>query len=456
MQKTTVTLSYDSGFYKTLFKIALPIVMQNFIAASLNMVDTVMIGEVGEAEIAAVGIANQFFFLFTLIIMGIYSGCGIFISQFWGNRDEKNIKRILGLSLITGVGIAIIFTITALFMPEKIMQIFNKDPHVISLGAKYLRVVCLSYILTSVTFAYSMASRCIERTILPMIVSSLALLANTVFNYMFIFGNFGAPALGVEGAALATLISRIIETSILVGYIYISKDILSAKGRELLDIDKIFMSKAFHTIIPVVLNEMCWGLGAVVYSIAYGRIGTQAMAAVQICNTVQNLYMVLVFGMASAAAVMIGNQVGAGDEDTGKRYANKFSVLGCVVGVFLAGLIALSAKPVLTLFNVSETVLHDSLMILYITALIMIVRVFNIILIVGILRGGGDARYSLKLEAFTMWGIGVPLSFIGAFWIKLPIYGVVALVTAEEIVKCIFGIVRLKSNAWMRRVIHNM
>lgn len=446
----------DSNFYKILYVIALPIVIQNLIASSLNMVDTVMIGRVGESEIAAVGIANQLFFLFTILIMGFYSGSGIFISQFWGNKDEKNIRKILGLSLLIGIVVSVIFTFLALALPEKIIRIFNKDTNVVKLGSDYLKIVGISYIFTAITFAFSIALRCIGKTVLPMIVSIIALLINTSLNYVLIFGHFGAPEMGVKGAALATTIARVIETIILIIYVYAGKGTLAANFKEMFNFDKAFVIKSFETIIPVVLNEICWGLGAVVYSIAYGRIGTQAIAAIQITSTIQNLYMVLVFGIANAAAVMVGNQIGAGEEEKGRKYAYRLAGLGAITGMFLAIFIAMTAKGVLNIFKVSDTVIHDSLMILYITAFIMVMRVLNIILIVGVLRGGGDARYSLKLEAFTMWGIGVPLSFIGALLFKLPVYGVVALLTIEEIVKCIFAVKRLISNKWINRVIHSI
>ncbi|MFA5524586.1 MAG: MATE family efflux transporter, partial [Tissierellales bacterium] len=358
----------DSKFYKVLFAIALPIVIQNLIVSSVNMIDTVMIGRIGEAEIAAVGIANQLFFFFTILIMGFYSGAGIFISQFWGIKDEKNIKKVLGLSLIIGVICTIVFTILALVFPETIIKVFNKDSNVVRLGSDYLRIVGISYIFTAITMAFSSGLRCIGKTVLPMLVSFGALLINASLNYILIFGHFGAPEMGVEGAALATLIARIVETIILIIYIYIGRGTLAASLKEMIGFDKAFVIKTFKTIIPVVLNEICWGLGAVVYSVAYGRIGTQAIASVQITSTISNLYMVLVFGIANASAVMVGNLIGAGEEEKGKEYAYRLSVLGGITGVLIAIGIVATAENLLNIFKVSDTVIHDSLMILYITA----------------------------------------------------------------------------------------
>ena len=436
MKKKFQNLFTDSVFYRNLLIVALPIVIQNFIGCSLNLIDTIIVGKLGVSEIAAVGIANQYFILFNLLVMGLYSGCGIFISQFWGKKDTKSIRKVLGIALVSGVSISIIFAIIGTIIPGKIISVFSNDFKVVSLGEEFLRIICISYVFTAVTFAYSVALRCIEKAIIPMIISAIAIVINTALNYILVFGKFGFSPMGVSGSATATLIARIIEAFMMVIYTYKYNKVLAAKISELVDVTKEFVLNVYKTAIPVVLNEACWGLGVIVYAGIYGRIGKEAVASVQICTTIQNVFMVVVFGLANASAVMIGNKIGAGEEHTGKIYAKRFCVLGAIVAISLSGLLALTAPNMLSFFNVSTEVLHDSLIILYVTSLILIVRVFNIILIVGILRGGGDAKYSLMIEACTMWLIGVPLAFIGAFILKLPIYLVVALVTVEEIIKC--------------------
>ncbi|GAA0746738.1 MATE family efflux transporter [Clostridium oceanicum] len=442
----------DSTFYSKLRRIAIPIIIQNFIASSLNMVDTMMIGKVGETEIACVGIANQYFFLFNLLITGFCSGCSMFISQFWGKKDEKNIKKVLGVGLIVTVVSGVIFTIIALIIPEKIMLLFNKDPNVIKFGASYLRIVCISYVFTAITFNFAIALRCIEKSKIPMIFSMIALMINTILNYILIFGNFGFKPMGVKGAAIATLIARIIETTLILSYVYLKEPILAGRLNEMFCWTKEFANKIIRNIIPVVLNECCWGTGMVVYSAIYGRIGTKAIASVQICTTVQNLFMVVGIGMANASTVMIGNTIGAGKKEKGKVYAKRFTGLGSILGLSLGIILALSSKNILSIFKVSDKVLHDSLLILYITAVLMTIRVVNVIIITGVLRGGGDAKYPLIVEACTMWLIGVPLAIIGAFVLKLPVYLVVALATAEEITKFFIGLARLISNKWIRNL----
>lgn len=442
----------DKSFYKKMITIALPIVIQNFISSFLNMIDTVMVGKLGEAEIAAVGIANQYFFFFNMFVFGMSAGCGVFIAQFWGRKDITNIKRILGIGIISAAFISFLFMLFGFMLPEGIMGVFNSDPRVIDLGARYLRIVLFSYIFTGITFVYSFSLRSMGNAVKPMVISGAALVCNAFFNYVFIFGAFGAPAMGVEGAALATLIARILETVLLVSSIYIKKEALASSISELTDVTFEYIKKSCRTILPVILNDICWGLATLVYSAVYGRMGTQAAASIQICNTIINLFMVVIFGISNAAAVMVGNVIGAGREDKGVDYSKRFSVISVGAGIILGLFLMLSTPFMLDLFNVSASVRSDSQIILYIVSGILFIRVFDTMLIVGILRGGGDAKFAFIAEGFTMWFIGVPLTIIGAFVFRFPVYTVYALAIIEEIVKSLIGIIRLKSGKWIKNV----
>ncbi|MGL4773069.1 MAG: MATE family efflux transporter [Clostridium sp.] len=446
-------LNIEKSFYKKVFIIALPIIIQNLITSSLNIIDTMMIGKLGESEIAAVGIANQYFFLLNILMMGLFSGIGVFTSQYWGKKDIKNIRRLMGLGIICGVIMGTIFTIWAQVSPESIMEIFNTDPKVIQLGAEYLSILSLSYILTAISFNYAFGSRCIERTSVPMIASAIALGTNTILNWILIFGNLGAPALGVKGAAIATLIARILECLIIVSYVYYSKSPLAGTVKELFDFDFMYIKKILFTVFPVLLNEACWGLGAVMYNVIYGRIGTQAIASVQIATTINNLFMVVVFGISSATLVIVGKEVGAEEIERAKKYGNNLLKIGFIIAAILSVALCFSASGVVSIYDVSEEVKMSAKAILYVTAFIMIIRVYNIIVIVGVLRGGGDTKTSLYIEAITMWFIGVPFAFVGAFIFNLPVHYVYALSTVEEIVKGIACYKRLKGGKWVKSLV---
>lgn len=455
-KKTLKELFYDKKFYKMVLFLALPIILQNLIASSVNMLDTLMIGRVGEVELAAVGIANQFYFIFSLFIMGISSGCAVFIAQLWGKRDKNNIQKVLGIGIISSVLITAVFNLVGVLFPEKIISIFNIDPQVIKIGASYLKIVCFSYIFTAISFNYAAALRSVENTVLPMLASFLGLVVNGVLNTILIFGLLGFPAMGVRGAAIATIIARGSECVLLVLYTYISKNTLAAKAKDLFSITRELTKSVFVTMIPVLLNEACWGLGNLTYAVIYGRIGTQATASIQICTTIFNLFMIITFGLANVAVVVIGKEIGAGREKRGLLYARRLCVVSLITGVILAVVLAITSPIVLTVFKVSEEVLRNSLRILYIYSALMPLRVFTVILVVGILRGGGDAKYGAIVQGITLWGIGIPLSFVSAFILHLPIYLVVSVTAAEEIVKCIIVVRRYRSNKWINNIVNEV
>lgn len=455
-KKTLKELFYDKKFYKMVLFLALPIILQNLIASSVNMLDTLMIGRVGEVELAAVGIANQFYFIFSLFIMGISSGCAVFIAQLWGKRDKNNIQKVLGIGIISSVLITTVFNLVGVLFPEKIISIFNIDPQVIKIGASYLKIVCFSYIFTAISFNYAAALRSVENTVLPMLASFLGLVVNGVLNTVLIFGLLGFPAMGVRGAAIATIIARGSECALLVLYTYTSKNILAAKAKDLFNITRELTKSVFVTMIPVLLNEACWGLGNLTYAVIYGRIGTQATASIQICTTIFNLFMIITFGLANVAVVVIGKEIGAGREKRGLLYARRLCVVSLITGVILAIVLAITSPIVLTVFKVSEEVLRNSLRILYVYSALMPLRVFTVILVVGILRGGGDAKYGAIVQGITLWGIGIPLSFVAAFILHFPIYLVVSVTAAEEIVKCIIVVRRYRSNKWINNIVNQV
>lgn len=446
----------DKSFYNIMLGIAIPITVQNLISTSLNMVDTVMIGRIGENELASVGIANQIFFLFILMAFGINSGASIFIAQYWGKKDVQNIRKVLGLTLILGGVVSLFFSIAAFFTPDFILGLFTEDPKVVEIGSKYLRIVSLSYIVTMVSFAYGFASRSVGQAKLPMYISAISLGINTLLNYLLIFGKLGFPMMGVEGAALATVISRVIEMSILLFVIYKNDETLAAKFSEMVAFSKPFIKKFFDTTLPVILNESFWSLGMVMYTAAYGRIGTGALAAIQIASTIQNIFLVINKGLANASAVMLGNQLGSNHKEKAIAYAFTFLFLGITVGLALGVIMYLCAPLTLYFFEVSEGVYRDTIKIIIVMSIFMFIKIYNAIVIVGVLRSGGDTKFALILEIGSVWLIGVPLAFVGALLWKLPIYWVVFLVSLEEIVKAIVGLPRVLSTKWAKNVVDEL
>lgn len=444
----------DRSFYNKMLAIAVPIILQNLMSSLLNMVGTVMVGALGEAQIAAVGLANQVFFVFFLLIYGINSGCGIFIAQYWGSKDEDNIRRTVGLSVVVGVVVGLLFTVVALYLPRQIMQLFTVDNAVIEYGIIYMRYVSIGYVLTSLSIAYSFAARNIGDVRVPMVITAVSLIINGVLNFILIFGYLGLPRLGVAGAAIATVLARLIEAASLVYWVYVVRKnkVITPGIKDIKRLNAKYIKNILITAIPVILNDVFWALGMTMYSAAYARIGTTAIAAIQIANTAQNIFIVISIGLASSCAVMLGNEIGSGDKEKAILYAKRFLIIGTLVGLLLGLILILISPIVLMLFRNTQAVQQLAKLIMMIMGIFLWCRFMNGILVVGVLRSGGDTTFSMILETCSVWLVGVPLAFAGALWWHLPVHVVYTLICLEELVKAYFGIKRVKSNKWVRDV----
>ena len=443
----------DKLFLKSMLSIAIPIALQNLVTSSLNMVDTLMTSSLGQSSIAAVGLANQIFFFYILIIFGIGTGSSVFISQYWGKNDILSIRKILGLAISISTVVGIIFTIAGVFFPEFLMRIFINIPITVQLGSEYLRIVAFSYIITAISFVIMIGLRSTGNPNIPLKISIVSFCTNTFFNYILMFGKFGFPALGVKGAALGTLIARILELSLLLYSVYSSKGPLAANLKELFGWNKELLDKYFKTTSPVILNEGFWALGQVMYSIAYAKIGEEATAAVQVVSTIQNVFFVIFRGLANSSSVMIGNKIGKGEEKEAYDYAINFLTISALLGV-IAGLgMIFTTDLTLKLFRDLDIGLYETAKsMLLVMGLVFFIKTFNSTVIVGVLRGGGDTTFSMFLEIGSVWLIGVPMAFLGVLVFKLPVYLVVALVSLEDVTKAIIAIPRIKSKKWIKNI----
>lgn len=442
----------DRTYYTTLLSIAIPIIAQNFITSSLNLIDVAMLGQLGETTVASVGLANQLFFLLVLMLFGTYSGVGVFTSQLWGKGDLPNIRRVLGIGLMIGVTGSMIFTLLALVFPNLVLRFYSEDPAVIDLGSKYLRIVGWSYTVTAITFAYSSVLRSTGYVRVPMIVSVCALSIKTILNYGLILGNLGLPALGAEGAAISTVVARSIEFLALITVVYSRRLPPAARISEMVGFSREFLVRVLRTSLPVLANEMLWSLGITTYNMVYGRIGTDAIAAVNIAATIENLAFVIFMGLSDATGIMIGNRIGANEEEKAFGYARQTLIIG-TTGSILVGLIILfSSDFILSFYKLSDAALANAHNILTVIGFMMWIRVSNMILIVGVLRAGGDTRFSMFLDAGSVWLVGVPLAVTAGLVFHLPVYVVYAMVMSEELVKYGVAMWRLFSRRW----IHNL
>lgn len=439
----------DKKFLNTMLKLAAPITLQNLIFASLNLVDGVMIGQLGESAVAAVGVANQVFFLVSLLLFGVGSGSAIFAAQYWGRKDTERIHSVLGLSLLMNISGAVVFSLAAIIFPVQVIGIYSKDPAVIAQGSVYLQIVAFSYVITAISNSFAFILRSTENVKLPLLTSVIALSLNTLMNYGLVLGNFGLPALGVQGAAYATVISRAIEVILLLLIIYRRKLVVAAKLSSLLNFKILPIKKFFSTTMPVIATEIAWSFGITTYNVVYARIGTESIAAVNIAGTLDRIIFVVFIGLGHACAIMIGNRIGARENELARDYAKKYLILGATGATALGVIMFLFASPLLDFYKVSGDTIAFTIKLIALMALSLPVRSLNLILLIGVLRAGGDTKYAFLIDAGTVWFVGVPMALIGAFVLGLEIHWVYLMVLADEAVKLILGLLRYFSQRWI-------
>lgn len=450
----SLTFLRDREFIRSMLAIALPVAFQQLITASLNMIDVLMVGQLGETSVAALGLANQIFFLLVLFLFGVTSGMSIFTAQYWGKKDVENIRNVLGICLAIAILVAAVFSLAATMMPQRLMSFYTTDPQVIKLGSDYLRIAGLSYVMMAISISYISVLRSITMVRLAVIVAVIALALKTLLAYLLIFGIGIFPALGVRGAAIGTAVGWAFEAVLLLTLVYVLKTPLAANPLSFFRFNRPFAMNVLKTSMPAAINEVLWSLGITSYNAVYARIGTDAIAAININATIEELVFVLFIGLGNACAVMVGNQIGAGGKDLAFEYGRRFTILG-VASALLGGVIVFFMRETIVgLYQISPSAAESLRWLILVFSLSIWLRMLNFMLFIGALRAGGDTRYAMFMELFSVWVIGVPSALIGGFVLHLPVYGVYALVLLEEAVKAIIILRRFLSRRWIHDLVN--
>ena len=445
----------DHDFYNTLLRLAIPIATQQLVMNALNAVDVLMVGQLGETAVAAVGLAGQVFFLMTLFLFGVGSGAAIFSAQFWGRGDLANVRRILGLALILAVTGSALFSLVAILAPAWVLSIYTHDPAVIAEGSLYLRVVGLCYVPTAISVTYAIILRSTRQVKVPMVVSVSALSLKTILAYILIFGYFGAPAMGIMGAAVATVVARFVECIAMLTITYWRKLPAAAKLAEMLDINRALVGRFLRTATPVILGEIMWSLGITIYTGIYARIGTGPLAAVSIASTIEGVAIVPFIALANAAAIMLGNRIGADKITDAMDYAWRFIILSVGGGVVMGILILITRDALMSLYRISPEARIEALRVLGAIAITLWFKAGNLVMIVGVMRSGGDTRFAFLADIGPMWLLGIPVALLSAFVLALPVYWVVFLVlVVDEGTKFIISLWRVRSALWIHSVVY--
>ncbi len=443
-------------FWRPTLRLGIPVAIQNLLYGSSGLVDTLMIGQLGETAISSVGMAAQWSWLMGIFFYGFQSGAAVFLSQYWGAKDFPGIRRAYGILAVGCESIAVLMGLVAVLFPSLIMALFTADPAVAQTGVDYLRIAGFSYVGVALSNVFSTVLRSTEQVKLPMYGSILAVFTNMALNYALIFGKFGLPEMGVRGAALATVISAWISPVVVFTVSFAKRNLLICKLKDLLSFDMPFVRKYIRISAPVLANEMIWSVGTMGYGMIYGHLGTDYYTAYTIFRTIEGIFFSFYIGLCHACGVLIGREIGAGRADLSIRYAKKYAVVMPMISVLFGALMVGAGGLILAvdLFKISGAVaaLTRTLMILF--ALNIPIRNISFICVCGIVRPGGDTRIGLLYDGLSVWCIALPMTLLAAFALKLPfIWVYVVMLASEDWIKSFLCIRRLNSLKWVKPVV---
>ena len=453
----TITTEFNKReLNKKLFRVAVPIAVQGVVAATLSMVDNLMVGFLGETELAAVGIGAQIFMLHYMVLFGLMSGSTTFMAQFYGTRDMKNIRKVAGFTFTLLSGLGIVFFLLTNCFTRGILSLYTGDPDVIDLASQYVRINSFSFLFLAFSAPMEMAFRSTQQVRIPMLVSTVVFSSNTIINYILIFGKFGAPRLGVAGAAIGTVSARALEVCINAYFGFRKSNMFRGSIRSYFGWNPELIKRIIKNATPTTINEFLWGLGQSVYVAAFNRIGTTAYAAYQAANSIFNIFNFASFSVGDAALILIGEKLGQGDKDYTWKLSKHIIKVTILMGLAVGTATLFIARPLSGVFKLTELGRTYTFYILLVFGLTMVAELYSGTQVTGILRGGGDTRFAMFAECGCIWFVAVPMALLSALVWHLPIHIAVLLTRMEAVVKSIILTRRWLSKKWMNTVIEDL
>lgn len=450
-QNTHGGIEMKQDFYRNIFKLVLPIVIQNLLSAAVNSADVVMLNYVGQSSISAVSLAAQYASILFMVYYGLGTGATMLCAQYFGKGDMRAIEVVEGIALRFSMAISFLLGMLALTIPELMMTIFTNDAELISIGASYLRCISVSYFCWGIIEIYLSVLRSIGRVTVSMVLNVLAFSLNIILNAVFIFGLFGAPKLGATGVAIATSASRVIELAGCLLVSAFSKDI-KLKFPLLFVRNKVLFQDFVRLALPALGNDIIWGVAFSTYSVIIGHLGSDAVAANSLVTVVRNFGTILCFGVANAGGILLGKTIGENRINDARIEAKKLMKLTVISGA-AGGIIVLAATPfVLSYASLTEQAMHYLKYMLFINTYYIMGAAVNTTLIAGAFRAGGDSRFGFICDTLTMWCYAVPLGFFAAFVLKLPVLAVYFLLCTDEFMKWPWVLKHYRSGKWLKNI----
>ena len=442
----------DIGFYKKLITIAFPVAMQSVIMVGVNLIDTIMLGKLGETALSASSLANQFIVLFIFMCMGISMGASVLTGRFWGARDMVSLKKVVTIAYRIGLGIALFFTVINFAFARQIMGLYSDEAPVVEAGTVYLRWSTATFLLMAMNTVSTNVIRSVGVNHISFIASLCSFFVNIGANYVLIFGKFGFPEMGVAGAALGTVIARIVEASIMCIYVFRIDRKLCYRIQDLFSKCADMVQEFLRISIPVMLSDSLLGIGESVLAVIMGHIGSQFVAANAITGVVQRLSTIFISGMAHAGCIITTQTLGTKDVEAAKRQGTTMLLIGTVIGILAAGVITVLKTPVINSYNITDDTKQIAHQLMNAISFIVVFRSANTILAKGVLRGGGDTKFLVYADTSLMWLIAIPLGAAAGLWLKLPSFWIYTCLYSDQILKAVWCVYRLRSGKWIKKI----
>ena len=445
-------ITRDKTYYQSLIRLAIPVALQSLITFLVTFADNLMVNSLGDAAVSGVYMGSQIQTLIQMFTSGIGGAILIISAQYWGKQDTKHIRCIVAIGLRISIVVGLAFTVIGLIFPKQIIHIFTPDTDVIREGAIYFRWVCLSYVFFCVTQALISAMRSVEVTRIGMWVSLASLFVNISLNYVLIFGKLGFPAMGVQGSAIATLLTRVTEAAVILLYVCLYDKRLSFRLSHLFLHDSGLAHDFIKYGLPLVAGEIVWSVNMMCNSKILGGYGASVITAASVVNTLNTLAFITISGLSSAVGIITGKTIGAGKTELMKEYAYTTQILFLGVGLFSGALVALIAKPFIGLYTgISADAAHQSLMFARVMAVTIIGTGYQMPCLFGLVKSGGDIHFVFRNDTIFVFLVVLPSAIIAA-WLGAPAWVTFACLKCDQILKCFVAVVKINRFNWMKNL----
>lgn len=443
----------DKHFYMTVLRIGVPVVLQALISIGVNMTDTLMLGVYGEIELSASSLANEFLSIFMILCFGIGGGAGVLTAQYWGAQDIPSLKKVVSIMLWITLSIAALFTALAALIPGAIMGIYSPEAALVERGVLYLSMSAVSFPLMGLTLTLTIVLRSVRQVRIPLIATIIIFFGNVFGNWVFIYGNLGAPEMKIQGAALSTVLCRVIETCIIAGYFLFVDKKIGYRIRDLfVRVSKSQIVTYIRYSVPVIVSDFFMAFGNSAVSIVMGHIGSSFVAANSIIMQVVRVSTVFNQGVSNASGIVTGNTLGEGQVEKAYRQSWTFLSLAVLLGVVAAILILVICPLVIGLYDFSQETIDIAYQLMYAVAAIAVFQTVEGVMTKGVLRGGGDTRFLMIADVLFLWVASVPLGYLAGLVLHLPAFWIYVALKIDIVIKAIWCTFRLKSRKWMRVV----